>query len=103
MKANHEVEKAISRWKELGENGHTSRERAAIAVSSFGELVKEIEVLRNKIAERKIIDRAKGKLMKANGWSEPQAFKRMQRAAMDRRMRMAEIAEMVLAGEEIEW
>jgi response regulator NasT len=41
---------------------------------------------------RKIIDRAKGILMKAMDLSEPEAFSWIQRSAMDRRLSMKEVA-----------
>ena len=70
-----------------------------IAISRHAQLV----ALRNEVAElseqlesRKLIDRAKGVLMQALKLSEPEAFKWIQRAAMDRRITMREVAEAVL-------
>jgi response regulator NasT len=45
---------------------------------------------------RKIIDRAKGILMQALNLTEPQAFSWIQKAAMDRRITMKEVAEAVI-------
>jgi AmiR/NasT family two-component response regulator len=43
-----------------------------------------------------LIDRAKGILMKALNLSEPEAFSWIQRAAMDRRLSMKDVAEAVI-------
>ena len=56
----------------------------------------EVADLHDRLETRKIIDRAKGILMKALNLSEPEAFSWIQRAAMDRRITMKEIAEAVI-------
>jgi GAF domain-containing protein len=50
---------------------------------------------------RKVIERAKGVLMKKRGLSEPEAFREIQKQSMDRRKSMKEIAEAVLLAEEL--
>ena len=49
-------------------------------------LAEEVADLHERLETRKIIDRAKGILMKALNLSEPEAFSWIQRAAMDRRL-----------------
>ena len=44
------------------------------------------------LASRKVIDRAKGHLMTIQGLTEPQAFRWLQKEAMDRRLPMTDIA-----------
>jgi response regulator NasT len=44
------------------------------------------------------VDRAKGQLQTANGWSEPEAFRFIQKTSMDRRLTMRKVAEAVLSG-----
>ena len=58
----------------------------------------EVEVanLHERLETRKVIDRAKGILMQALNLSEPEAFSWIQRAAMDRRITMKEVAEAVI-------
>jgi response regulator NasT len=58
----------------------------------------EVEVadLHDRLETRKVIDRAKGILMQALNLSEPQAFSWIQKAAMDRRITMKEVAEAVI-------
>jgi len=60
-------------------------------------LADEVTDLHDRLETRKLIDRAKGILMKALNLSEPEAFSWIQRAAMDRRMSMKEIAEAVIS------
>jgi AmiR/NasT family two-component response regulator len=45
---------------------------------------------------RKLVERAKGTLMTAFGMSEPDAFRWIQRAAMDNRMTMKAVAEKII-------
>jgi response regulator NasT len=59
-------------------------------------LADEVADLHDRLETRKIIDRAKGVLMKALNLSEPEAFSWIQRAAMDRRLTMKEVANAVL-------
>ena len=56
----------------------------------------EVADLHERLETRKIIDRAKGILMKALNLSEPEAFAWIQRAAMDRRITMKEVSEAVI-------
>jgi len=50
-----------------------------------------------RLETRRLIDRAKGILMQALNLSEPAAFSWIQRAAMDRRMTMKEVAQAVIS------
>ena len=60
-------------------------------------LADEVADLHDRLETRKVIDRAKGILMKALNLTEPEAFSWIQRAAMDRRITMKEVAEAVLS------
>lgn len=74
----------------------------AIAVSRFAEvraLEDEVADLTERLETRKVLDRAKGVLM-AKGMSEPEAFRRLQKLAMDRRKSLREVAEAVLLAAE---
>ena len=55
-------------------------------------LATEVADLHDRLETRKIIDKAKGILMSALGLSEPEAFSWIQKAAMDRRLTMKEVA-----------
>ncbi len=52
----------------------------------------EVADLHDRLETRKIIDKAKGILMSALSLSEPEAFSWIQKAAMDRRLTMKEVA-----------
>jgi AmiR/NasT family two-component response regulator len=75
-----------------------------MATSRFAEikaLEAEVTGLRDRLEARKLIERAKGSLMSAHGMSEPEAFRWIQRAAMDNRTSMRAVADLVLSGEAI--
>jgi response regulator NasT len=76
-----------------------------VAWARFGELralTEENESLRTTLQNRKIIERAKGVLMKRYRWSEADAFRRLQRGAMNRRVPMVELAQAILNGENVD-
>ena len=71
-----------------------------MAVSRFAEIAaleREVDDLTERLAARKVIDRAKSHLQESLGLSEPEAFGWIQRTAMDLRMSMRQVAERVLA------
>jgi response regulator NasT len=73
-----------------------------MATSRFAEikaLESEVSGLRERLEARKLIERAKGALMSAHSMSEPEAFRWIQRAAMDNRTSMRAVAELVLSGD----
>lgn len=59
-------------------------------------LEREVSTLSEQLETRKLIERAKGLLQSKQGLSEPEAFKWIQRAAMDKRTTMRQVAEVVL-------
>jgi two-component system, response regulator PdtaR len=70
-----------------------------LAVSRFAEITeleREVATLSDRLETRKIVERAKGLLQVKQGMTEPEAFKWIQRAAMDRRTSMKRVAEVVL-------
>ena len=70
-----------------------------LAVSRFAEITeleREVANLSDRLETRKIVERAKGLLQSKQGMTEPEAFKWIQRAAMDRRTTMKRVAEVVL-------
>ena len=56
----------------------------------------ELKDAKDRLAERKIIERAKGLLMEQKGVSESDAFQMMRKLAMDRNRRLAEIAQQII-------
>lgn len=70
-----------------------------VAVSRFSELrelEREVQGLNERFETRKLVDRAKGLLMEKHAMTEPEAFRWIQRAAMDRRTTMRQVAVVVL-------
>lgn len=70
-----------------------------LAVSRFGEITaleSEVATLSDRLETRKLVERAKGLLQSKQKMTEPEAFKWIQRAAMDRRTTMRRVAEVVL-------
>ena len=66
----------------------------------FQELRKEAADLRQALEDRKIIERAKGILMKKVQLDEHDAFRRLQKLASDKNLKLVEIARMVLTADE---
>ncbi len=73
-----------------------------VAIGRFREikaLQDQTESLEDQLETRKVVDRAKGKLMDERGLSEADAFSFIQKTAMQERMTMKAISERVIAGE----
>ncbi len=74
-----------------------------MAVSRHAEataLAREVTDLQERLEIRKLVDRAKGALQVRFGMSEPEAFRWIQKASMDRRLSMRQVAETVIASAE---
>ncbi len=72
-----------------------------MALSRFAEIVAleaEVADLTGRLEARKLVDRAKGVLQTEHGLSEPEAFRWVQRAAMDQRRSMRAVAQDVVDG-----
>ena len=70
-----------------------------LAVSRFQEIKQldaEVTDLQEQLKARKLIEKAKGILMKNLNISEPEAFKWMQKTAMDKRRSMTDVAQLVM-------
>jgi response regulator NasT len=63
-------------------------------------LRREVACLHQTLEDRKVIERAKGVLMKRGGCDEPEAFRRLQKVASDKNRKLVEIAEILLTVEE---
>lgn len=65
----------------------------------FEALRHEAADLRQALEDRKVIERAKGILMKTRGFNEEDAFLRLQRLARDQNRKLADMAQMVILAE----
>ena len=75
-----------------------------VAVARFTEYQKlrtELEQTRMDLADRKVIERAKGALMQSRGLTEDNAFKLLRKLAMDQNQRMVDVARTILAMEQL--
>jgi response regulator NasT len=71
----------------------------AVAIARFeaeAELRAELAAARGELAARKRIEKAKGILMQARGCSEEEAYRQLRRLAMDRGLKLVEVAERVI-------
>jgi response regulator NasT len=71
-----------------------------IALERYRDIVslrRDVSDLSERLDARKVIERAKG-LLQEQGMSESDSYQLMQRAAMDRGMRLADVARLVLEG-----
>ena len=66
----------------------------------FEELRREAADLRQALEDRKVIERAKGVLMKRGGLDEQEAFRRLQKTASEKSRKLIDIAHMILVAEE---
>jgi response regulator NasT len=69
--------------------------------NAFARLRDELERTRNALDERKVIDRAKGILMKAKNISEENAYALLRKTAMNANKKIAEIAQSVITAAEM--
>lgn len=64
--------------------------------NAFSRLQRELAEARNALEERKVIERAKGILMKMRGLSEEEAFALLRQTAMNEKKKLADIAQSVV-------
>jgi AmiR/NasT family two-component response regulator len=72
-----------------------------VALGRYDEMARlesEVTELSDRLEARKLVDRAKGRLID-EGLSESDAYKLMQRAAMDRGLKLDEVARLVVEGQ----
>lgn len=75
---------------------------AAIArFQAFQALRSELEAARSSLAERKLVERAKGILMKRREIDEQAAYDLLRKTAMDRKLKLAEVARQLIDAAEL--
>lgn len=75
--------------------------QAAIVIENF-RLVVESQVIQEELESRKVIERAKGILMKRENLSEQGAYKLIRKYSMDKRKSMKEVSEAILLSAEMQ-
>jgi two-component system, response regulator / RNA-binding antiterminator len=68
---------------------------------AFSRLQSELEQTKSALEERKVIDRAKGILMKAKKLSEEQAYALLRKTAMNENRKIADVAQSVITAAEL--
>ncbi|UUX49502.1 ANTAR domain-containing protein [Nisaea acidiphila] len=76
-------------------------ELAISRYNTFSRLQTELDAAKAALTERKLIDRAKGILMKMKGIEEEEAYKLLRNTAMNQNRRIAEIAESIVTAAEL--
>jgi response regulator NasT len=74
----------------------------ALATSRFNEfqtLHKEVNDLRDALETRKLVERAKGILMRRLSLTEEEAFRRMQRRSQNENKKMSDIANAIITAD----
>ncbi|WP_244480413.1 ANTAR domain-containing response regulator [Rhizobium sp. Root1220] len=71
-------------------------EMAVSRFNAFSRLQRELADAKSALEERKVIDRAKGVLMKVRGLSEEEAFALLRQTAMNEKKKIADIAQSVV-------
>lgn len=71
-------------------------EVAIARFNQFQSMRQELEKAENQLAERKEVDRAKGILMKQRGWSEDESYQALRKMAMDKGIKLADVARQVI-------
>lgn len=79
----------------------TVANQAAVAIENAG-LIMKAKIIEDELISRKVVERAKGILMKDQNLSEEEAFRRLQKKSMDLRKSMREIAEAVILANQIQ-
>lgn len=75
-----------------------------VAMARFREfeaLKRELQETKTLLADRKVVDKAKGILMQRKGLSEDEAYQLLRKTAMSRNMRIADVARTLLALEDL--
>jgi response regulator NasT len=71
-------------------------EMAISRFNAFSRMAKELEEARSALANRKLVDRAKGILMKSRGLSEEEAYALLRKTAMNRNRKISDIAQSLI-------
>jgi len=93
------VKAGVSAYISDGFNASRLRPILDVAVARFTEfqaMREELENAKAKLSERKLIEKAKGILMQQKGMDEDTAYRTLRKLAMDRNLKIADIAEQLI-------
>lgn len=69
--------------------------------NAFARLTRELEEARSELEDRKVIEKAKGILMKTRGLTEEEAYKLLRTTAMNQNRRMVDIAQSLVTAADL--
>ena len=98
------IEHGVSSFVSFPVDGTLFHAQLRAAVARAADLAKargEANDLRDQLETRKLVERAKGILMDRLGLSEPDAFRKLQKASQDENRKMREIADSVIRAEKM--
>lgn len=98
------VEAGVSAYVVDGMAPERLRPILEVAIARFQvmrQMRAELEQTRRALEERKIIDRAKGLLMKSRGIGEDEAYALLRKTAMDQNRRLADVAQALITAAEL--
>jgi two-component system, response regulator / RNA-binding antiterminator len=89
------IEAGVSAYVAEGVRPEALRPVIDLAIAQFGQMQRlraELDATRRALEERKVVDRAKGILMRARGLSEEDAYALLRKTAMDQKKKLADVA-----------
>lgn len=98
------VEAGVSAYIVAGLKSERIKPVLNVALARFRreqKLLDELSDTKSKLAERKIIERAKGLLMQRQGFNEEQAFQKLRSMAMSKNLKLSEVAQRILDVEDL--
>jgi two-component system, response regulator / RNA-binding antiterminator len=98
------VEAGVSAYIVAGLSKDRVKDILELCISRFNavaRLQEELESTRNQLEARKIIDRAKGILMRLKGLSEEDAYALLRKTAMNEKRKIADVAQSVVTAAEL--
>lgn len=93
------IEAGVSAYVVAGLSAERVKAVLDVAIARFEvdqKLREELNETKLKLAERKVIERAKGLLMERHHCSEDDAYRKLRRLAMDKNLKLSEIAQRML-------
>lgn len=97
------VKAGVSAYVVDGFNGNRLNSIMQVAIARFREyqaMREELQGVKLKLAERKVIEKAKGLLMQRKGMDEEAAYQALRKLAMDKNKKIADIAEQLVSAAE---
>jgi response regulator NasT len=93
------IEAGVSAYVVAGLSADRVKAVLDVAIARFAvdqKLRLELSETKLKLAERKVIERAKGLLMERHRYSEDDAYRKLRRLAMDKNLKLSEVAQRML-------